>query len=70
MATGFVCPHHSHWIINGVVWIDGKRIASAPKIKNGKTSSAMIGDKIYVNGYEYKNGEWKRTFAALWHLLF
>ena len=27
-------------------------------------------EPIYVNGYEYKNGEWKRTLAALWHLWF
>ena len=70
MAT--YCGHdeHSQWIINGDVWIDGKRIASAPKSKSGTISSAVIGDKIYVNGYEYKNGEWKRTLAALWHLWF
>jgi hypothetical protein len=28
------------------------------------------GDRFYINGYEYKNGEWKRTLKALWHLLF
>ena len=70
MATGFECPKHSQWIINGEVWIDGNKISSAPKRKNGNISSAVIGNKIYVNGYEYKNGEWKRTLAALWHLFF
>ena len=70
MATYFGCDKHSQWIINGDIWIDGKRIASAPKSKSGKTSSTVINDKIYVNGYEYKNGEWKRTLAALWHLWF
>lgn len=64
------CNKPSRWIINGDVWIDGKRIASAPKRKNGKISITVRGDKVYVNGYEYKNGEWKRTLAALWHLWF
>ena len=27
-------------------------------------------NRFYVNGYEYKNGEWKRTLKALWYLLF
>ena len=70
MPTYFGCPKHSQWIINNEVWIDGKKISSAPKRKNGKISSTVINGKAYVNGYEYKNGEWKRTFAALWHLLF
>ena len=70
MPTYFECNKHSQWIINGDVWIDGKRISSAPKSKSGKISSTVIDDKIYVNGYEYKNGEWKKTLAALWHLWF
>lgn len=70
MPTYFECPKHSQWIINGDVWIDGKRIISTPKTKSGKTSITVINNKIYVNGYEYKNGEWKRTLAALLHLWF
>ena len=70
MVPCFNCNKHSQWLINGEVWIDGKKIAQAPKRQNGATSSTMIGDKIYVNGYEYKTGKWRRTFAALWHLWF
>ena len=70
MPTFFGCPKHSQWIINNEIWINGRRISSVPKRKNGKISSTVKGNKVYVNGYEYKNGEWKRTFAALWHLLF
>lgn len=25
---------------------------------------------FYINGYEYKDGKWKRTLKALWYLLF
>ena len=27
-------------------------------------------NRFYINGYEYKNGEWKKTLKALWYLLF
>ena len=46
MPTYFGCDKHSQWIINGDVWIDGKRLTSAPKSKSGTTSSTVIGDKI------------------------
>ena len=72
MPTCFECPKHSQWIINNEIWIDGKRLSSAPKRKNGKTSSTVIDGKVYVNGYEYfpKQKKWKRTFSAIWHYLF
>lgn len=38
---------------------------------NSKRSSInVVGEKIYMNGYEYKNGVWKRTLAALFYNLF
>lgn len=30
----------------------------------------IIDDKVYIDGYEYKDGKWKRTLAALWHKWF
>ena len=30
----------------------------------------QINNKIYVDGYELKNGKWKKTLAAFWHKLF
>lgn len=61
---------------NSIVQVNGKVIYinfnSLPKCpSNSKLSSiSIIGDKIYMNGYEYKNGEWKRTLPALFYNLF
>jgi hypothetical protein len=30
-------------------------------------SITTINNKIYIDGYEFKNGKWSKTFAALWH---
>lgn len=30
-------------------------------------SVAQIDDRLFINGWEYKNGQWKRTLRALWH---
>jgi hypothetical protein len=29
-----------------------------------------INNRIYLNGYEYKNGKWKRTLKAIWYKWF
>jgi len=36
----------------------------APTDRNPRHTT-MINDKIYCNGYEYKNGKWKRTLKAI-----
>ena len=56
-------------IINNEVYIDGNKVPDMPKSKCG-ANVTTIGSKVYVNGYEYKNGKWKRTLAALFHYLF
>lgn len=33
-------------------------------------NSTVIDGKVFLDGYEYKNGKWKRTLRALWHLWF
>ena len=44
--------------------IDGKTYIS-PKMPFGKGNVLVSdGDHIYINYYELKNGEWKRTFKA------
>lgn len=55
--------------INGRVVIDGVELPPCPS-KSKWTSSTIIGNKVYLNGYEWKNGKWKRTLSALWHLVF
>jgi hypothetical protein len=33
-------------------------------------SSTTINGSVFIDGYELKNGKWKRTIRSLWHLLF
>ena len=49
-------------IINGVEypWVKGM---------NGKSTSQING-KVYIDGYELKNGEWKRTLLGLYYKIF
>ena len=49
------------------VWINGHALPLAPC--QGRNITTIDG-KVYLDGYEYKNGKWKRTLRALWHLLF
>jgi hypothetical protein len=55
--------------INGRVIVDGVELPPCPS-KSKSVKSCIINGKIYVNGFEFKNGEWKPTLSALWHLLF
>lgn len=49
------------------VWIDGKFLPLAPCKGNNST---VIDGKVYLDGYEFKKGKWRRTLKALWHLWF
>lgn len=41
--------------VNGEVYINCNQLPTCPS--NSKRSSfSIVGDKIYMNGYEYKNG--------------
>lgn len=58
-----------------LIYINGKRLPPPPnQSKNNcftiSNNTTIIGNRVFVNGYEYKNGEWKRTLRALWHSLF
>ena len=48
-------------VVNGVEypWLD--------KMKG--RSISQINGKVYIDGYELKEGEWKKTLKGLWHLL-
>ena len=54
-------------VIGNQVWINGVKLPPAP-CKG--YSSTMIDGKVYLDGYEFKNGKWKRTLRALWYLIF
>lgn len=56
-------------VLGRSVYIDGKKIPDPPCDMNN-VNITTIDKKVYINGYEYKNGKWKRTLVALWHYLF
>ena len=54
-------------VIGNQVWVNGVKLPPAPCKGH---SSIVINGKVYLDGYEFKNGKWKRTLRALWHLIF
>lgn len=54
-------------IIGNEVTINGVKMPPCPA--EGHVST-IINDKVYLNGYELVNGEWKKTLKALWYKLF
>ena len=50
------------------VWVDGKELPLVP-VKSPH-SITQIDNKVYIDGFEFKNGKWRRTIKAIWHLLF
>ena len=60
-----ICGNTS--VLGNQVWINGIKLPPAP-CKG--YSSTIIDGKVYIDGYEFKNGKWKRTLRALWHLIF
>lgn len=57
------------YIVNDTVCINGKKLPPLPG-RAGYSNTTVIGNEIFINGYEWKNGKWKRTLRALWHLIF
>lgn len=51
------------------VWINGEELPPVPT-KGNNYCLTQINDKVYINGYEFKKGKWRRTLKALWHLWF
>lgn len=52
---------------NGKLILNGKEIQKPPVEMNDVT---MINGSVFVGGYEYIGGEWKRTLRALFHKYF
>jgi len=50
---------------NRTVTIDYITMPLPNKIKGNNV--AIVNNELYVDGYEYRKGKWKRTLRALWH---
>ena len=51
-------------IIGNRVCIAGQELPPAP---GNNRNITVINNKVYINGYEWKDGEWKRTLKAMWY---
>lgn len=56
-------------IIGNKVFVNGSLLSPVPGA-NSSVSLSQVGNRLYVNGYEYRNGRWKRTLRAILHALF
>lgn len=55
-------------VINGqVVLADGTILPPCPSFGH---TQVIVNNKVYIDGYEYRHGEWRRTLRAIWHTLF
>ena len=52
---------------NKGVFINGKEY---PLPDGESTNSTIIDNHVFVNGYELKNGKWKKTLRAIFHKYF
>ena len=56
-------------VIGNRVWINGEELPPVPTKRKGSCVTQIDG-KVYIDGYEFKKGKWRRTLKALWHLWF
>ncbi|PLS19375.1 hypothetical protein CVD28_02875 [Bacillus sp. M6-12] len=47
----------------------GSEVVAFPPNMKGRNITTING-KCYIDGYEYVNGKWKKTFWATWHKWF
>ena len=50
-------------IIGNRVWINGEEIPPCPSKKRNSTVVTKD-DRVFINGWEWKNGKWKKTLRA------
>ena len=54
-------------VIGNEVTINGVKMPPCPAKGHNST---IIGNKVYLNGYELVDGKWKKTLKSLWHKWF
>ena len=48
---------------DGNIFLNGKQLPSLPTRKK-ILNPLVIGDEVYINGFELRDGKWKRSFRA------
>ena len=56
-------------IDNNNLYYQGEKY-SLPKICKNGSRVTMINGKVFINGYEFKDGKFKKTLRALFHKYF
>ena len=55
-------------VVDGnIVYIDGKALPECPA--KGR-SVTVVNGKVFIDGYEFKKGRWRKTLRALFHKYF
>ena len=54
-------------VIGNQVTINGTMLPPAPCKGNNST---VVDGNVFLDGYEFKKGKWRRTLRALWHMWF
>lgn len=54
-------------ILDEEIILNGKKI---PKPPYGGQNISIINDRVFADGYEYRDGEWIKTFSAMIHKYF
>ena len=60
---------HSIQIIGDHVYIDNQLVKDIPISTNG-CSITQVNGRTFINGYENKNGKWRKTLRGLFHKWF
>ena len=60
-------------VIDGnVLYVDGRNVLlngkPLPNLPRPAKSITQIDGKVFIDGYEYRRGKWRRTLKALWYL--
>lgn len=58
------------FIVNDCVIVDGVKLPTPPVKSDNYCNCTVIDNKVYINGFEYKRGKWRRTLRAMWHNFF
>lgn len=57
-------------VINNKIYYKGNPLPELSKKHQSYNNVTIVNDKLYINGFEWKNNQWKRTLKALWYYWF
>lgn len=51
--------------------VNGRKYELPKRVQNRSGHSiTQVDGKLYIDGYEFRKGEFRRSLSALWHMLF